>query len=98
MFVEGTVTDVFQYRLTLQSLSGQFKINDLTKVTKPGGVTLLEPPLLGPANRVRFRFDAASLGWDGSSPITYLWETQDGVKGKKGQGFIDEAGPLTSQP
>ena len=98
-YVQGSITDEFQYRLTLSGgASGQFKVNDLTKISKPGGVQLLEPPLAGPVNRVRFSFDAADLGWDGITPISYVWETQKGTGGKKATGFVDETDPLIVEP
>jgi hypothetical protein len=82
------VSDEFQYRAELEGFDGsQIKLNDLTKLSGPPGS---QPGFSIDGNRLVLHFDAASVGWDGQSPLTIVTETQAGVKGKQEAGFIDQ--------
>ncbi len=89
MAVNGTISDAYQYRMTLLEFGGQVKLNDLSKVTGPPqsqpGFAISEDGTV-----LTLSFDAASVGWDGVSPVTVSAETQAGVKGKPEAGFIDQ--------
>jgi hypothetical protein len=49
-------------------------------------------------NQVSFTFNADRLGWDGASPFKFLFQTQDGVAGGQGQGFVDTTDVKLYQP
>jgi len=88
VIMRGPISDTIQYRLNLPETNTQIKYS-------AGAVT--GPKKLKPLNgsddgerTVTFTFDAARLGWDGMSPIQFQFETQDGVSGGQGQGFVDQ--------
>ena len=64
LFVDGNISDQFKYRVRV--LGAQFQYAK-GKLSRPPGVQASVTEL--GANGLRFSFDAADVGWDGSSPL-----------------------------
>jgi hypothetical protein len=82
----GSISDSIQYRLVLPQTNTQIKYA-AGKVTGPNKIKPDADPVA--ENRISFTFNAGRLGWDGVSPFEFQFETQDGVSGGAGQGFVD---------
>ena len=85
MKLAGQVSPLIQYRLILPQNNTQIKYSggDVT------GPTKLKPSATHEDRTVIFELDAARLPWDGVSPFQFQFETQEGVSGGAGQGFVD---------
>ena len=92
----GAITRDGQYRWLFPGLNNaQFKVwNKGKKRSSPPGVPLIDYGLVpGDDNAVFIQFDGAPLGVQQGILPTFIGETQDGVSGGAGQGFIDQIGP-----
>ena len=95
MVIDGLLSPDVQYRLALPQTNTQIKW------TVDGGVTgpnKIKPEANAIGNVITFRFDAGKLGWDGVGPLEFLFETQQGIAGGAGQGFVDETEVKIYQP
>ncbi len=97
--INGALFPDIQYRLVLPQTNTQIKYADGTttgpnkiKPTGIGGVTSEGNGL------VTFEFQAGKIPWDGVSPFQFQFETQSGVAGGQGQGFIDTTDVKTFTP
>ncbi len=87
MVLLGEIAPEIQYRLVLTDSNTQIKYSD-GEVTGPN--KFKPTGFAGSDNKsISFELDAARLPWDGVSPIRFQLETQEGVSGGQGQGFID---------
>ena len=86
MVLEGPLAPDVQYRLVLPQTNTQLKYAD-GEATGPKKV---RPIVSAGGNKLQFMFDAGRIGWDGRSLFQFVLETQDGVAGGQGQGFVDE--------
>jgi hypothetical protein len=95
VIVEGRIAPDLQYRLVLPATNTQIKY---------AGGSVTGPNKIKPSvtvvgnNQLSFMFDAARLGWNGTTPFQFRFETQDGVSGGQGQGFIDTTDVKTFTP
>jgi hypothetical protein len=95
VILEGPVAPDVQYRLVLPETNTQIKYADGATT----GPNRLKPEaILVGDNQISFMLDAARLGWDGISPLQFLFETQDGVAGGQGEGFVDSTTVKTYLP
>ena len=85
LLIDEALSPDIQYRLNLPQTNTQIKYAD-GATTGPNKV---KPTATASGNVITFTFDAGKLGWDGASPFEFQFETQSGVKGGQGQGFID---------
>jgi hypothetical protein len=97
--INGALFPDIQYRLVLPQTNTQIKYADgattgpnKLRPTATGGVTSDGNGL------VTFEFQAGKIPWDGASPFQFKFETQSGVAGEQGQGFIDTTAVKTFTP
>jgi hypothetical protein len=86
VILDGAISPDIQYRLVLPQTDTQIKYS-AGNVTGPKKIKPMAEAV--DENRLSFSFDASRLGWDGASPFEFQFETQDGVPGGAGQGFVD---------
>ncbi|KAA1190087.1 hypothetical protein F0M18_13560 [Pseudohalioglobus sediminis] len=84
-----------QYRLVLPDTNTQIKYAD-GSVTGPKNLKISASAVS--SDRISFTFDARRLNWDGVAPFRFLFQTQDGVSGGQGQGFVDSTDVKLYEP
>jgi hypothetical protein len=94
--VAAPVTNTYQYRLTLPQTNTLLKW-DNGKASAPANLGLTVTKLNG-NKTLRFSFNAAPLGWNGTTPLQFLEQTQAGVKKGQAVGFADETQVFTITP
>lgn len=87
LVVDGAIAPDVQYRLVLPQTNTQIKFAD-GAVTGPNKIQPVA--YQSGVDQVTFEFDAGKLRWDGVSEFQFKLETQDGIAGGPGQGFVDE--------
>ncbi|MEE4143763.1 MAG: hypothetical protein V2I26_03110, partial [Halieaceae bacterium] len=101
--IAGELSPDIQYRLNLPQTNTQIKYSS-GATTGPNKIkpTAIESIVEGASGEMNglatFKFEAGRLPWDGVSPFTFQFDTQSGVAGGQGQGFIDTTAVKTFTP
>jgi PKD repeat protein len=97
--IAGALAPDIQYRLVLTQTNTQIKFSNGATTGPSKLKPKATPGLTSDGNGlVTFEFEAGKLPWNGVSPFQFKFETQSGVAGGQGQGFIDTTDVKTFTP